>query len=279
MLDLERNTITLGDTVMFVGKDRKTFIRTLRPGGVLQTHFGVIRFDEIIGLPAGSRLTTHLGHPIWMLTPHLDDVIRHLQRESQIIFPKDLGYILLKLGVQPGARIIEAGTGSGALTLTLAVMVGAEGHVYSYDRRPKMQALALKNMERFGLASRVTLTERDISEGFDQSDVHGLFLDVPTPWDYLDQAWRAMRGGAFLGCIVPTINQVVPLVEALHESAWFLVEVEEILLRQYKTLPARIRPDDQMVGHTGYLVFARALAARSLPNADWATSDRQPSDD
>lgn len=271
MKELERKTVALGDTVMFVSKDRKTFIRTLHPGGTLQTHFGVIQYDDIIGQPFGSRLTSHLGHPIWMLTPHLDDVIRHLQRESQIIFPKDLGYILLKLGVQPGVRIIEAGTGSGALTMTLAVMVGTEGHVYSYDRRDKMQALARKNLERFGLSSRVTLTERDISEGFDQSDVHGLFLDVPTPWDYLDQAWQAMRGGAFLGCIVPTMNQVITLVDALHQSAWFLVEVEELLLRQYKTLPARIRPEDQMVGHTGYLVFARALVDK--PPADDDSTD------
>jgi tRNA (adenine57-N1/adenine58-N1)-methyltransferase len=274
MFNLGPATVALGDTVMFVGKDRKTFIRTLRPGGSLQTHFGVVRYDDIVGLPFGSRLQTHLGHPIWMLAPNLDDVIRHLERESQIIFPKDLGYILLKLGVRPGVDVIEAGTGSGALTLTLAVMVGDDGHVYSYDRRAEMQQLARRNLERFGLAARVTLTERDIIEGFDQREAHALFLDVLRPWDYLEQAWRALRSGGFLGCIVPTINQVVVLDEALHRGPWFLVEVEEILLRQYKTVPERIRPADQMVGHTGYLVFARALADGAL--GEPSVSDEMP---
>ena len=270
MLTSGRTTVDFGDTVMFISKDRKTFVRTLQPGADLQTHFGVIYFDDVVGLPYGSRLQTHLGQPIWMMQPNMDDLIKHLRRESQIIFPKDLGYILLKLGVQPGVQVIEAGTGSGALTLVLAAMVGGDGHVYSYDRRLKMQELARKNLERVGLASRVTLIERDIAAGFDQRDVHALFLDVLTPWEYLDQAWQALRGGGFLGCIVPTINQVITLNEALHAGPWFFVQVEELLLRQYKTVPMRVRPDEHMVGHTGYLVFARALAEKAAGDADTA---------
>ncbi|MBN1964503.1 MAG: tRNA (adenine-N1)-methyltransferase [Anaerolineae bacterium] len=246
---------------MFVTKDRKTFIRTLYPGGTFQSHHGVISYDDLVGRPFGTRLLTHLEQPVWLFPPTPDDLVRHLRRESQIIFPKDLGYILLKLGVQPGARVIEAGTGSGALTLTLAIMVGGEGHVFSYDRRDDMQRVALKNLERNRLQERVTLVERDIVEGFDQQDVHALFLDVPDPWAFEAQAWAALRHGGVLGCIVPTINQVVTLVDVLHSQRWFMVEVEELLLRTYKTLPARIRPDDQMVGHTGFLVFARKVAA------------------
>ncbi len=273
MLTRGRTTVDFGDTVMFISKDRKTFVRTLQPGEGLQTHFGVIHFDDVVGLPYGSRLQTHLGQPIWMMQPNMDDLIKHLRRESQIIFPKDLGYILLKLGVQPGVQVIEAGTGSGALTLVLAAMVGDDGHVYSYDRRLKMQELARKNLERVGLASRVTLIERDIAAGFDQRDVHALFLDVLTPWEYLDQAWQALRGGGFLGCIVPTINQVITLNAALHAGPWFFVQVEELLLRQYKTVPMRVRPDEQMVGHTGYLVFARALAEKAAGDADIADEE------
>lgn len=260
MLQIESTVAAYGDTVMFVGKDRKTFIRTLRPEGRLQTHYGIIAFDDLVGVPFGARLKTHLGKDVWMLLPSMDDWIKNLRRESQIIFPKDMGYILLKLGIRPGIKVIEAGTGSGALTLTLATMVGDAGHVYSYDRRADMQRVAHGNLSRLGLLSRVTLTERDIEAGFDQQDVHALFLDVPTPWDYLDQAAAALRGGGFLGCIIPTINQVVELTDALYSGRWFFVQVEELLLREYKTTPARIRPDDQMVGHTGYLVFARALA-------------------
>jgi len=122
-----------------------------------------------------------------------------------------------------------------------------------------MQSLARQNLERLGLLERVTLIERDIAEGFDQRGVHAVFLDVHDPWMYLTQAHAALRGGGFLGCIVPTLNQVVELNQALHSRLWFLVEVEELLLRQYKTLPRRIRPDEQMVGHTGFLVFGRAI--------------------
>ncbi len=259
MTDIQRTTLAFGDTVMFVGKDRKTFLRTLVPGGRLQTHFGFVEYDALVGVPYGSRLETHLAQDLWIFRPSLDDLVRHLRRETQIIFPKDLGYILLRLNVQPGARVIEAGTGSGGLTTVLASMVGAEGHVYSYERRARMQNIARQNIQRLGLEDRVTFIERDIVEGFDQVDAHAVFLDVPDPWEYLDQAHRALRGSGFLGCIVPTLNQVLVLNKALHSRRWFLVETEELLLRQYKTVPQRMRPNEQMVGHTGFLVFTRSV--------------------
>ena len=252
-------SIAYGDTVMVVTRDRKTFMRTLSPGGSLQTHQGVIKYDEVVGQPYGCRIETHLGNSAWLLRPNLDDVILHLKRESQIIYPKDLGYILLKMNVTPGCRVIEAGTGSGGLTMALASMVGPEGHVFSYDRRDRMQQIARSNLQRLGLSERVTFIQRDIVDGFDQEGVDALFLDMPTPWDYLVQAHRALQGGGFLGSILPTMNQVIQLVDMLHSPLWFMVELEEILLRQYKTVPARIRPEDQMIGHTGYLIFARAL--------------------
>lgn len=279
MTDFERTTVAYGDSLMFVGKDRKTFIRVVRPGERLQTHYGFIDFDDLIGLEAGCRIKTHLGHDMWMLTPSTDDLLTHLKRETQIIFPKDLGYIMLKLNIQPGVRVIEAGTGSGSLTTALARMVGDTGHVYSYERRARMQQLAARNLARLGLSSRVSLIEQDIADGFDQQDVHAIFLDVPDPWEYLEQAHAAMRAGAFLGCIVPTINQVVDLVRALHSDLWFLVEAEELLLRKYRTLPVRIRPDDQMVGHTGYLIFARALGASPFDSEEVLPEENDSDDD
>lgn len=256
---VKHEAIAYGDTVMVVTRDRKTFLRTLSPGGSLQTHQGVIKYDDVVGQPYGSRTETHLGNSVWLLRPNLDDVIRHTKRESQIIYPKDLGYILLKMNIGAGSRVIEAGTGSGGLTMALASMVGPEGHVYSYDRRERMQQIARANIQRLGLSERVTFILKDIEDGFDQEGVDALFLDTPNPWEYLIQAHRALQGGGFLGSILPTMNQVIQLVDMLHSPLWFMVELEEILLRQYKTVPARIRPEDQMVGHTGYLIFARSL--------------------
>lgn len=253
------STVAAGDLVLLIGRDRRTFVRTVRAGERFECHLGIIQYDDLIGTPYGSQVYTHLQHKIFVLPPHTDDVIRHLKREGQIMFPKDLGYIMLKLGIQPGVRVLEAGTGSGALTLTLALLVGDEGHVYSYERRARMQERALANIRRLGLLHRVTFHQRDIKRGFLEEDLHALFLDVRNPWEYLPQARAALRGGGFFGAIVPTINQVTALLYALYDGPWFVLEVEELLHRTYRTVRQRIRPDDQMVGHTGYLVFARAV--------------------
>lgn len=250
-----------GDTVLLVSdKDRRCYIRTLDAGRKLETHRGFIAHDDLIGQPLGQRVYTHLGFPYFLLTPTTEELIRYIRRQSQIIFPKDAGYIIMKMGIKPGATVIEAGTGSGALCMALATMVGDSGHVFSYEVREDMQEMALQNLKRVGLTDRVTSKLRDISAGFDETDVDALFLDVSIPQRFLDQARVALRGGGVLGCIVPTVNQLTGIVEALvtHPGYGF-VEADELLLRSFKTLPSRVRPEDQMVGHTGYLVFARAV--------------------
>lgn len=268
-------TITYGDTVMLMGKDRRAFIRTVTEGQRFECHLGYIDFNDLVGIPYGEQVPTHKGNKMFILSPNTADVVQYLPREGQIIYPKDLGYIMLKLGIRPGVRVIEAGSGSGALTVTLATLVGDEGHVYSYERRTRMQERAVANVRRVGLSHRVTFYERDITEGFDERDVHALFLDVREPHEYLPQAREALRGGGFFGALVPTMNQVIDLIEPLYAGPWFLLEIEELLLRSYKTVPARVRPDDDMVGHTGYLVFARAVGRETrledaLPEDDSA---------
>jgi tRNA (adenine57-N1/adenine58-N1)-methyltransferase len=253
---------------MLIGEDRKYFIRHLKPDEKLQTHRGEVFYDDLIGLPFGSEIRTHLGHTMFMFAPTTNDLILDLRRRSQIIFPKDVGYAMIKMGIQPGHVVAEAGTGSGGLTLALATMVGPDGHVFSYDRRADMQKLARANLRKAGLEARVTFKLRDIADGLDETGLDAMFLDVTEPWDYLPQARAGLAGGGCLGILVPTINQVQELVEALYGSRnWFMIEVEETFLRAYKTLPRRIRPDDRMVGHTGYLIFARAIS-RIAPDAE-----------
>lgn len=254
-----------GDVILLVNeRDRKWFIRTLEPGRTLQTHRGVLAYDDLIGQPLGAKVRTHLGFTFYLFTPTTDELVRNVRRESQIVFPKDAGYIIMKLGIKPGSRVVEAGTGSGGLCLTLATMVGDEGHVFSYDVREKMQRIARGNVERAGLSDRVTFKHRDVAEGFDETDVDAVFLDMLKPWGFLDQAYAALRGSGMLGCLVPTANQLVEMLEALGSHPGFgFVEAEELILRSYKTVPARVRPDERMVGHTGYLIFARAVVQQA----------------
>ena len=256
-----------GDVVQLIGRDDKYFIIRLVPGQRLETHRGIFQHDDLIGQELGSEVFSHLGHGFYLLEPSTDDLIRDLKRTSQIIYPKDGGFILMKLAVHPGQTVLEAGTGSGGMTTVLAQTVGPAGRVISYDIRPDMQRLALKNLERMGLAERVTLKLRDIAEGFDETDADAFFLDVPNPWDYTGQVRRALKGGGFFASILPTTNQVSTLLVALQRDGYEFVEVCEVLLRYYKTVPERLRPVDRMVAHTGFLIFGRPVTRRARPAA------------
>jgi len=252
-------TIQAGDIVLIVASARHEFLVRVTPGNRLETHLGMIEHQTLVGQPWGSTVTTHLGHPLLLLEPSLEKLIRSVKRNTQIVYPKEIGYLLLKLNIGPGSVVVEAGTGSGGLTLALARMVQPHGHVYTYEARASMQAIARKNLERLGWDAYVTFKLRDIAEGFDERDVDALFLDVREPWLYLEQVHAALKGGGFFGALVPTTNQVSALLEGLERAPFGFVEVEEILLRAYKPVAARLRPQDQMVAHTGYLIFARAL--------------------
>lgn len=248
-----------GDLALLMGRDHKSHLIWLEPGRTLDTHRGKIAHDDLIDAPWGSRVMSHLGHVYLLLRPSLNERILHLRRISQIIYPKEAGYILMKLNIGPGSHVIEAGTGSGGLTLVLAHAVRPEGRVYSYDSRRDMQRQARRNLERAALQDVVELKLRDIAHGFEETGVDALFLDVPAPWDYLEQVRAALINGGFFGSILPTTNQVSQLLEALRRTSFGFPEVEEVLLRPYKPVSARLRPSDQMVAHTGFLVFARAL--------------------
>lgn len=250
-----------GDLAQLVGLRHKHFLITLTPGAELHTHRGIVRHDDLIGRPWGSHVTTHLGATFYLLQPSLADLLIDLPRNTQILYPKDIGFILVTMGIGPGKRVIEAGSGSGSMTIALAYAVGPQGKVYSYEVRPEMQALARKNVTRLGLAERVEFKLRDLAEGCDETDAEAFFLDVPNPWDYIRQVRAALQPGGFFGSLVPTTNQVVQLLEALRREGFAFLEVCEILLRYYKAEPQRLRPTDRMVAHTGYLVFARKVMA------------------
>jgi len=248
-----------GDLVQLVGLRHKSFIVRISSGGELQTHRGVIKFDDVIGKPWGTRVTSHLGNPFYVLQPSLGDLLKELPRTSQIMYPKDIGFLLVSMGIGEGCLVVEAGTGSGALTAALAFAVGSSGRVVSYDNREEMQRMAKKNLARLELDQRVTFKLRDISEDFDETGVDALFLDLPNPFDYIAQVRKALKFGGYFGSILPTTNQVERLLLALHQHDFAFVDVCELILRYYKAEAERFRPVDRMVAHTGYLIFARPV--------------------
>lgn len=248
-----------GDLALLVGRSHKTFIVRLSTGGKIQTHRGVLNHDDLIGRPWGSQVFSHQGSSFFLFQPSLADLLLNLPRNTQILYPKDIGFILVTMGIGPGMHIIEAGTGSGAFTTALAYVVGQQGHVYTYENRLEMQRLAIKNLSRLGLENRVTFHLGDISQGFGQQDADALFLDLPNPEDYISQVRAALKPGGFFGSILPTTNQVSRLLVALGRQDFAFIEVCEILLRYYKATSDRLRPTDRMIAHTGYLIFARSV--------------------
>lgn len=257
--NLTSSTSRAGDLAMLVGLGHKYFIFPLIPGGSFHTHRGILIHDQLIGLPWGSVIKSTTDAPFYLLQPSLADLLTDLPRNTQIMYPKDIGFILIVLGIGSGQKVLEAGTGSGSMTIALANAVGPEGKVISYEIKPEMQKLALKNLSRLGLEGRVEFKLGDISLGFIETDMDAIFLDVRNPWDYIDKVRAALKPGGAFCSLVPTFNQVSNLLVSLKRNRFAFIEVCELLLRYFKPDPIHLRPTDRMVAHTGYLVFARRV--------------------
>ena len=259
--------IQTGELVQLISPEGKRYLRSLDPGHTFHTQEGLLKMAEVAEAGFGGVVRTHKGHAFRVLRPTLYDCIKGVRRSTTIMYPKEIGYILLKLGVGPGRRIIEAGSGSGGLTTALAWMAGDNGRVYTCERREEFSRGARENLERVGLSHRVSFFHRDIADGFPEEarGADALFLDVRTPWDYLAQAGDIVCPGAPVGFLLPTVNQIVDLLRALETSDFQDVEVLEIFLRRYKPVPDRLRPEDRMVAHTGFLVFARHKGLEFTP--------------
>jgi len=267
-----------GDLVQLVGLRHKHFILNLEAGAKFETHRGILQHDDLIGKTWGTQVFSHLGAPFFLLQPSLADLLTNLPRTTQIMYPKDIGFILVTMGVGPGQTVMEAGTGSGSMTTALAYTVGPEGRVVSYEVKEDVQNLARKNLNRFGLASRVDFKLRDITGGFDETDADSFFLDVPNPYDYIAQVRAALKPGGFLCSLVPTFNQVEKVLQALRQNNFAFIEVCEILLRYYKPEPTRLRPTDRMVAHTGFLIFARRIEPIEDPRGRELTQEIEKGD-
>lgn len=250
-----------GDAVLLVSPDRKHYLIRLTPGEQWYSHRGSIRHDELIGRPLGRTVHTQHGYAYLALEPSTHDLIHELPRTTQIIYSKDAAQIVMRLSLYPGRTVVEAGTGSAGLTLVLARAVLPTGHVYSYETRPDSFDMARGNLDQLGLLPYVTLYNEDIMGGFHETGVDAVFLDLREPWVFLDAAWASLKGSGFFGALVPTANQAADLVAGLQARPFGDVLVEEILVRPWKPVPERFRPEDRMIAHSAFLVFARKIEA------------------
>jgi tRNA (adenine57-N1/adenine58-N1)-methyltransferase len=250
-----------GDRVLLVDAKRRRHLITLATGGQFHTHAGVLEHDALIGSPEGSTVRTTLGSRLVAVRPTLAEYVLEMPRGAQVIYPKDLGPILILADVFPGAKVLESGVGSGALTLALLRAVGSTGLVTGYEIRDDFARRAQANVEGFlGADVPLTVEVRDIYEGIDITDIDRVLLDLPEPWRVVKHAEQAMHTGGIMLAYLPTIGQVARLREELAGSAFGMIETLEVLQRTWHVDGQSVRPDHRMVAHTGFLTHARLLA-------------------
>jgi len=252
-------SIHYGDRVYLYMDDGRDYLLKIQEGKQFSTHRGNILHDEIAGKNYGENVLTTKGNRVYILPVGIIENIFHMKRSSQIVYPKDLGFILLMLDIKEGNRVIDVGLGSGSMSAAMARLVGSSGKVFAYDRREDMIALATLNLNDWNLIDRVVIQLRDIQNGFDVNEVDAIFLDVSQPWDYLKQCWEALKGGGRIGIISPTAGQVMEVLRCIKKIPFLQVEVWENMFRQFKPDPITFRPYDRMVAHTTYMMFARKV--------------------
>lgn len=256
-----------GDRVLFVDPRARRYLVTLKQGGEFHTHMGAVRHDDLIGKPEGSLVTATRGSKLLAFRPTLSDFVLKMQRGAQVVYPKDLGLILVYADIFPGARVLEAGAGSGSLTLALLRAVGDSGAVVSFEVREDHHKQATANIEAWyrAFGSKADNLELVLGDVFDADSVsaHGPFdrmvLDLPEPWRAIDTTTSSLENGGALCCYLPTIPQVMQTVSALTAGGFALITTFEALLRTWNVAGQSVRPDHRMVAHTGFMVTARKL--------------------
>jgi tRNA (adenine57-N1/adenine58-N1)-methyltransferase len=234
------------------------------PGKSFHTHKGFLKFDDIIGKEYGTVATSSLGFEFVVMKPLLRDYIMKCARQTQIMYPKDISLIVMFSGIGPGSQIVEAGTGTAAMTTALAHYVRPNGKVYSYEIREEFMKTAEKNLKRAGLIDCVELKNKDIILGIDERDVDSVILDLAVPWLIIPNAYTALKPGGTLVSFSPTIDQVVRTVEALKENGFTDAETVECLMRGMQVERGKTRPQTLMTAHSGYITTARKANRKNL---------------
>ena len=253
-----------GEYIQLIDRRGRSYLVHITQTNLFESHIGNYKAADLIGQSEGSWITTSRGHRLMAIRPTLSDLTLRMPRIATVMYPKDLGAMLIYADIFPGARVLEAGAGSGALTMALLRAVGDSGRVYTYDLRQDMIDQAQANIARyFDNWDNLEIKIGDVYEGFEEDDLDRVILDLPEPWHVVPHASeRLAPGGLFFG-FVPTVPQVEELVRTLRAQRTFsMIETMEIMMRQWNVSGRSVRPSHRMIGHTGFIITARKTSPR-----------------
>lgn len=243
-----------GDDVLLVdfkGKKRVVKIQ----GDRVHTHRGYILASDMVGKQPGLIVKTHAGEEMLVLKPCVADYIPKLARRTQVMYPKDIGYMVLSLGISSGFKVLDAGAGSGAATMVMANLVKPNGRVFSYDVNEESIEIARRNLERIGLAEYVEPVLGDVKTAVFNEFFDAALMDLPDPWNALGNVAGFLKPSARICLVVPTMNQLEKTHRAMQDSGVMHLETVEIMLRRIRPFEGRVRPESLMIGHTAYLML------------------------
>ncbi len=254
-----------GEPCLLIDGKGRQYLLKLDPDRQFQYHLGVLPHSDIIGLEDGSWVEANAGGLLLALRPRLADFILRMRRGAQVVYPKDIGPILVYADIAPGQTVLEAGTGSGALTMALSRAVGEEGRVISVERRADHAEHGRKSIERYfgSIPANLDLRVGRVEDVVAEICPERIVLDLPEPWHVVGVAAENQPPGGVMCGYLPTVPQVQSMVDALRDSGGFAeIEVREFLFREWNVSGRSVRPEHTMVGHTGFLIFARRVKAK-----------------
>jgi len=248
-----------GSYVLLFHTPRKKWLAKVTQDKKLHTHLGIIDISSTIGMEYGSAVRTTEGKLIFLIEPTIHDFIMKSERRTQIVYPKDLGFIAARTGLQNGSKVLEIGTGSAALTTFMASIVKPDGHIYTFDVNPDFMEMARRNLEKAGMDKYVTLHQHDPHQGVDVRESDVAIVDLGDPWTVVDQVHDALKGSGAFVAICPTMNQIEKTATELKKAGYADIDCVELLIRNMEAREGMTRPSMRMIGHTTYLVFARKV--------------------
>ena len=273
------NKIRHNSHVLFYYDRSKKWLLKVSRGGSFHTHIGIILHSDAIGQEYGSRLVTNKDKYVYLLKPTMYDYTMKIQHGTQIVYPKDIGYIVARAGIQSGQRVVEIGTGSGSLTSFVAGIVRPRGHVHTFDVNEGFIRIAEKNIQRAGVSRHVTIHNMDVRDaatlpvGDGEADV--ALVDLGDPWTVMPQVRRMLKGGAPVFAVCPTINQLERLSASLTENEFTDIESTEQIVRTIEAREGKTRHSFQAIGHTTYLCHARKAFFERGPQPEGAAAAKK----